>query len=238
MTDEKHKTTFVLQTHVNSFHYLYQDAEYLHQMAKKPEMAKIFERVQLCRTALLLYTFSLEGLINRSLDHFLPQHLHEFILEREDKFGVEDKWLLLPLLISQKESFDKSRYPWSQFAELIKIRNDFVHPKHERSAYYRAITSHEWEPLPWDEIPEDLNVKETEVIYRQTRIPKDPYAIRPEHLDTVKKVVDDTIIELDRFLGGKITQNNWLHNDEMKLIYPPNANLNDLTSLPPKQKAE
>ena len=237
MTDRNRKTTFIFHSYLNSFEYLYQDAEYLHQIASKTEMAKAFERVRLRRTALLLYVFSLEGLINRALDRFIPQHLREFILEREDRFGVEDKWLFLPLLVSEKETFDTSKYPWSHFAELISIRNDFVHPKHDRPAYYRAITSHEWEPLPWNQIPEDLGAKETDVIYRQARIPKDPHAIRPEHIDRVKKVVDDTVAELDRLLGGKITQNNWLHKDEMKLIYPPDAKLDDLASLPSKKRA-
>jgi len=237
MSEQNPKQPFIFRSFVNSFHYLYQDAEYLHQTAKKPEMADTFERVRLCRTALLLYIFSLEGLINRAMDHFLPRHLHDYFLEREEKFGIEDKWLLLPLLVSEKEAFDKSRYPWSHFAELIGVRNDFVHPKHDRPAYYRAITSNRWEPLPWNEIPKDLGVKEADVVYRQTQIPKDPYAIRPEHIDRAKKIVDDAIAELDRLLGGKIFKKDWLRSDEMTLIYPPNAKLSDLPSKVPKQGA-
>lgn len=233
MTKHTSRQSYIFQSHINSFHYLYQDAEYLHQIANRREMADAFERVRLCRTALLLYIFSLEGLINRALDHFLPERVRNFFLEKEDKFNIEDKWLLLPLLASEKGSFNKSQYPWSHFAELVDIRNDFVHPKHDRPAYYRAVTSHQWEPLSWKDIPEDLGVKETEVIYRQTRIPKDPYAIRPEHLSRVKKIVDDTVIELDRLLDGKVLQKDWLHNDEMKLIYPPNATLDDLSSATP-----
>ena len=181
--------------------------------------------------------FCLEGLINRAIDYFTPKHLREFILEREDRFGIEDKWLFLPLVVSGIETFDTSKYPWSHFTELVSIRNDFVHPKHDRPAYYKAISSHKWETLPWNKIPHGLGIKEKEVIYRQTRIPKDPYAIRIEHIDMVKKVVDDTVIELDRLLGGKITQNDWLHIDEMKLVYPPNATLNDISSQNPKIKA-
>ena len=237
MSDQNPKQPFILRNFVNSFHYLYQDAMCLHQMAMKPEMADTFERVQLCRTALLLYIFSLEGLINRAIDNFLPGHLHDYFLEREDRFGIGDKWLLLPLLVSEKESFDKSRYPWSHFAELVDVRNDFVHPKHDRAAYYRAITSHRWEPLSWREIPKDLGVKEMNVVYRQTQIPKDPYAVRPEHIDRAKKIVDDVIAELDRLLGGRIFEKDWLRNDEMTLIYPPNAKLSDLPPEVPKQGA-
>jgi hypothetical protein len=237
MVDKNNQTTFIFRSFVNSFAYLYQDAEYFHQVADRPELANSFEQVRLCRTALLLYIFSLEGLINRALDHFIPQHLRDFIMEREDRFRIEEKWLLLPLLVSEKETFDKSKYPWSHFSELVSIRNDFVHPKHDRPAYYKAITSHEWTALKWNEIPKGSKIKESEVVYRQTRIPRDPYALRPEHMDTVKKIVDDTVAELDRLLGGKITENNWFRSDQMTLIFPPNAKLDDLASLPVKKKA-
>jgi len=235
MAEENSQPTFIFRSYVNSFAYLYQDASYLHEISKKPAVAKSFERVQLCRTALLVYVFSLEGLINRALDFFTPAHLREFVLKREDRLGIEDKWQLLPLVVSEKETFDISKYPWSHFSELVSIRNDFVHPKHDRPAYYKAVSSHDWKPLSWKEIPKDLSIREKDVIYRQTQIPKDPYAIRPEHIDKVKKVVDDTVMELDRLLGGKITQNDWLHKDEMKLIYPPNAKLDDLSVLSKKK---
>lgn len=125
-------------------------------------------------------------------------------------------------------SFDKSSYPWSHFSELIRLRNDFVHPKHNRSVYYKAKTYGEWIPLSWKDIPEKLEVKEKDIIYRQTQIPKDPYAIRVEHVKTAKKVVDDIVNKLDEYLDGKLTKENWIHNDKMKLVYPENANLDDL----------
>ncbi len=62
---------FVLSSQINSFWYLYRDAATLHQQAKSPELAESFQRVPLSRTAILLYIFSLEALINRALDRFL-----------------------------------------------------------------------------------------------------------------------------------------------------------------------
>lgn len=231
MAETKPNPIFIFQSFVNSFAYLYGDAEYLFQVAKSND--KKFEGVQLCRTALLLYILSLEGLINRALDHFLPDHIHDFIVEREEKFNLEDKWLLLPLLANeqQKAQFDKSKYPWSHFAELIRIRNDFVHPKHDRPAYYRAIASHNWTPLSWKEIPAGAGIKEKELIYRQTQIPKDPYAIRLNHIAIAKKVVDDTIAELDQLLDGKLSRDNWYKSDQMELIYPIGAKIDDLRVL-------
>ena len=230
--DKDTSKTFIWRSFMNSFHYLYQDAEYLRQLADRKEIAESFDRVRLSRTALLLYILSLEGLINRTMDHFLPEKVHDFFLEREDKFALQDKWLLLPLLVSQDQSlqFDRSGYPWSHFTELVGLRNDFVHPKHDRAVYYRVITLHKLDCLTWKEIPPDLGVKETDVVYRNTQIPKEPYCILPEHVDKAKKVVDDTIAELDRFLGGRIFQNNWHTSDQMTLVYPPDAKLSDLPS--------
>lgn len=221
---------FIWRTVINSFHYLYGDAEHLHQLAKSPALAKDFQRVRLCRTALLLYILSLEALINRALDHFLPERLRQFVLDREEKFSVEDKWSLLALLSgdSNQSGVNKATYPWSHFAELVRIRNDYVHPKHDRHAYYKVITSKRLDLLDWKEIPEGLGIKETDLIYRQTLIPKDPYCILPEHVDKVKKIVDDSINELDRLLGGKLLKDNWSRSDQLGLCYPPGATIADL----------
>jgi hypothetical protein len=222
--------TYVFKSQINSFHYFYSDAEHLWEIISRDQTALGFDAVRLSRSAILLYIFSLEALINRALDAFLPERLREYVLEREAKLPVEDKWQLLPLIASTGPStpFDTSAYPWSHFAELIALRNDYVHPKHDRPAYYRALTSHRWQPLSWKEIPKALGVKETAVVYRQTLIPKDPYAIRPVHVGVVKKVVDDMIALLDEKLSGAATKANWLHQDTFEMAYPPEKTFGDL----------
>ncbi|MBZ5507595.1 MAG: hypothetical protein LAO78_19205 [Acidobacteriia bacterium] len=221
---------FVFKSNINSFHYLYQDAEYFHGVAHDPNAG--FTAVRASRSAVLLYILSLEALINRALDHFAPQELREFFLAREERFSIEDKWQLLPLLAGKlgERHFDRSRYPWSHFAELIKLRNDFVHPKHDRAAYYEALTKSKWLPLAWNRIPDGMDIKESEIVYRLTRIPRDPYAIREEHADTVKSVVDAMIVELDRLLEGRILRDDWCRRDQMGLAWPVGAKLDDLPS--------
>ncbi len=228
----KNKKPLIFRTFINSFHYLYQDAELFRDMAKSNSYKDRFERVQLSRTAILLYVLSLEALINRVIDNILPEKLREFFVEREDRFSLEDKFLLLPLLLSEKATkhFDKSRYPWSHFKELVRLRNEYVHPKHDRAAYYEAITQKTIIPLQWNEIPKDLEIKEKELVFRNTKIPKDPYSILPEHLDTAKKVVDDIVKKLDELLDGKILKDNWYKNESWELIYPPGAKLSDIPS--------
>jgi len=215
----------IFSTAVNNFHYLYQDAGYLHGIATKPEMEPTFEKTQLSRTAIVLYIVSLEALINRAMEAFVSSPLREFFLEREQRFELKDKWRLLPLLAGGSVSFDEGKYPWSHFKELVDLRNDYLHPKHARMAYLKIAGPLQVVPLDWNEIPEGFPATETDIVYRQTRIPRDPYSVRPVHVDAVKKVVDDTVKELDRLLGGKVTE-DWLHQDQLKLIWPPGAQLN------------
>jgi hypothetical protein len=221
---------FVFKSHVNSFHYLYQDAEYFHSQAKSKDAG--FDGVRASRTALLLYIFSLEGLINRALEAFLPEPQRQFFIDREDRFSLEDKWELLPLIAGEggPKAFDKSKQAWARFSELIRVRNEFVHPKHDRAAYYEALTATRWTALSWKRIPEGLGVKDTDIIYRQTQIPRDPYAVRAEHVDTAKAAVDAVVAELDVFLGGRITAGGWLHGDGMGLVWPPGASVADIPS--------
>ena len=135
---------------------------------------------------------------------------------------------MLPLLV-EKKTFNEGEYPWSHFKELLQLRNDFVHPKHDRTAYYKALATvpSQFAPSGFNEIPDDSGIKETDIVYRQLRIPKDPYNFLPEEVERVKKVVDDTIAHLDELLDGRITKDNWAHSDQFKLIYPPGAELKD-----------
>jgi len=164
------------------------------------------------------------------MNHLLTDEQRNFFMEREDKFSLQDKWQLLPLLVAKKQGskFNKSQYPWSHFAELVTLRNDFVHPKHNRTAYYKAYPNKKVDPLDFKEIPKDLPVQEKDVVYRNTQIPKDPYSILPLHVTKAKKIVDDTIKELDKLVDGRISQNGWIKSDTFELIYPKGKTIEDL----------
>ncbi len=83
-------------------------------------------------------------------------------------------------------------------------------------------------PLQWNEIPKDLVIQEKDIVFPNTKIPKDPYSILPEHLDTAIKVVDDIIEKLDNLLDGKISKGGMLSKDTFELIYPPGAKFSDI----------
>lgn len=168
---------------LNSFHYLYQDAEWFRSLV--PTQSKSFNEVRICRTGILLYVFSLEALINRAIAEFVPDPLRTFLLEREESFSLQDKWLLLPMLArgDKPETFDKEQYPFNHFCELVVLRNEFVHPKSDRTAFYRVLPNQNVEPLDYNRIPKGSGIREADVVYRQTRLPCDPYSLQVEHVD-------------------------------------------------------
>jgi len=99
-------------------------------------------------------------------------------------------------------------------------------------AYYQALSTHRIKPLDWNKLPIEMGLRETDLVYRQNRIPRDPYSILPEHVDQVKKVVDDMINELDQLLQGRVRAENWLGKDTLHLVHPPSATIADLPSEP------
>ena len=210
----------IARAQLNSFHYLYQDAEWFRSMV--PAQSKSFDEVRICRTSILLFVFSLEALINRAIAEFIPDPVRTFLLEREESYSLQDKWLLLPMLArgDKPETFDKGQYPFSHFFELVVLRNDFVHPKSDRMAFYRVLSNQGVEPLDFNRIPKGSGIRETDIVYRQTRLPRDPYSLQAEHVDRVKKIVDDLIAELDRLLGGRLQKADWLHNETWNAAYP------------------
>lgn len=216
---------WVVRSIVNCFYYLYQDAEWLRGLASSPGLSGSFDRTRCCRTAILLYAFSLEALINKAWDLFLPDRLKPLLPEKS--FSLAEKWRLLPLLVTEGPSFDTSRYPWSSFADLIRVRNDLVHPKYgpqpERARYYLVRAHDEFDCLDPDKIPDGVGIRGQDLVYGQLRIPRDPYALLPAHLETVKQVVDDTIAELDHLLGGRIKAGKLLDEDQLELIHPQGA---------------
>lgn len=235
---------WVVESAVNGYAYLNQDARRLHDLALT---AQGFDRTRFSRTAIILYVAALEGLINRATDFFLKPPLKGFFAGKGSKervFSIEEKWRLLPMLLGKTEEFDTSDYPWTQFVELVRLRNDFLHPKSARKAYYRFFGHGRMEPLTWNDVPRDLKQSKARITdfigqetleYMSTSIPIDPYSIRPEHLDTAKRVCDAMVRRLDVLLDGRlraiseteipaeIESESWLHVDFMTVIYPPGA---------------
>lgn len=221
-------------SNVNSFHYLRKDADLFLELAKSAPHSESHSLVQFSRTSILLDILSLEAIVNRALSHCLSGAVRDIILQKEKHFSLLEKWEMLPKLVRNdaSQTFDKSAYPWSHLKELVAIRNDYVHPKSHRPVFYRIIRSTKrMESLDPDTMPDELTytdesgqlnaVSQKTLLYCQTRIPKDPTSVLPEHAERVRKVVDDTIQHLDQLMGGVIQRDNWLLKDEEVVILHP-----------------
>jgi hypothetical protein len=83
-------------------------------------------------------------------------------------------------------------------------------PASNRRAYYRSSQSgEEFEPLEPHQVPPSLRqqVPVDRLTFPRTGLPRDPYALRPKHLDTARGVLDAAIESLDRRSGGAICRN-------------------------------
>ena len=200
----------VLTTEINHFDLLYKDAELFLQLAQRAER-KEFNQVRFSRTAILLCICSMEALINRVLYTFGQKDFPKFFREEEERWSLGAKWYLAPVLCGSPNSkiFDVDREPWQSFRALIRLRNDYLHPRMRTIAEY-IFTSRVIQNQPVIE-PVDKTKR-----YEPTGIPEDFYNILPEHARKVKKIVDAMIDRLDDLLGGKVKTGNWLFSHQFK----------------------
>ncbi|MCK5126721.1 MAG: hypothetical protein KAR42_10740 [candidate division Zixibacteria bacterium] len=230
--DLEPKKDSIFMSNINCYNYLIDDAEQLLILAKDKYNMRTFKCTQYCRTAILLYILALEALINRAMDEFLPVNIRSFFLEREQRLSQIDKWELLPMFCSEPltNNIDKSKYPWSVLKELIRIRNDFVHPKHNRTIFMKVIANKTFDNLDIGDIPDKLyyktkdgkshQIKNSDLMYSQTRLPKDPYSYRPEDVEKIRTYVFDIVTWLDKLMSGRIFKDKWCTSDNMTKIWP------------------
>mgnify|MGYP000886306785 FL=1 len=179
---------YIVSTYVNCGYYLYDDAKYLHMLAQQPENKDLFDRVRLCRTAIILYLLSLEAYINRAIFIQIDEDEKRFIKKYERK-SLSDKVELLPSLFGASGNENLKDKPiWRKFRELKKFRDEFIHRKpyieafiisekgKEKGKYLRHV----------NQLPKDFFVDENKIKWPETKIPKDPYAITIYHVEKNK----------------------------------------------------
>ncbi|MFO0893221.1 MAG: hypothetical protein U0790_29290 [Isosphaeraceae bacterium] len=61
--------------------------------------------------------------------------------------------------------------------------------------------------------------------YPRTGLPRDPYALRPRHLDTARGILDAAIEALDRRMGGALCHAQRHRREPVRVVYPsPSGN--------------
>ena len=136
-----------------------------------------------------------------------------------------EAWRLLPAIVpgGSLAGFPDVP-PWPQFAEVLEVRRSWAYPGHarERRTYYQSPrVGADFEPLEPHQVPAGLNVSATDLHFPKTGLPRDPYALRPHHLDTARGVLDAAIESLDRLLGGALTRDNRHRREPIRVVHPP-----------------
>jgi hypothetical protein len=227
-TDSAEQTGFVIETVISPFHCLYQDALAFHTQSRLARSDS--EMARLARAALLLYVSSAEALVHQAAADLGRPELCSMLVDPSRPMPLYEAWRLLPAIVgepgSHPQPFDPEAPPWPQFAELLALRASWAYPgtASQRKAFYRSDERDgHYEPLEPHAIPSRLRrVGNTgRLLWPRTGLPRDPYALRPRHVDTARGVLDAAILALDRRMGGALTKGQRHRREPTRVVHAP-----------------
>jgi len=213
----------ILVTEFCPFHCLYQDALDFHSQSRLMLARSESASSRLARAALLLYVASAEALIHQAAADLARPDLARVVADPSRPLPTLDAWRLLPAIVGSSGigSVGLDHPPWPQFAELLTLQNSWTYPgpPSNRRAYYQASRSGtDFEPLQPHQIRPGLGITSESLNYPKTGLPRDPYALRPHHLDTARGVLDAAIVAIDRRLDGALTRENRHRREPTRLL--------------------
>jgi len=215
----------VIVTEVSPFHCLYQDALDFHTQSRLMLARSMSSASRLARASLLLYVASSEALVHQAAAEMLRPDLARIVADPARPITLAEVWRLLPAIVAEASAAgDPEGPPWPQFAELLALRSSWAYPgpAPARRAYYRAqAPGSDHEPLQPHLVPPGLAVPAESLPFPRTGLPRDPYALRPQHLDTARGILDAAIEALDRRLDGALTRDNRHRREMTRLVHPP-----------------
>lgn len=226
LVDSGHDTDCIAETTYNPFHCLYQDALEFHTQSHLKLARSEAEASRLARAAFVLYLASAEALVHQAACELGQPELARLAFDPQRPLSLADAWHLLPAVVPDGEPGfdDPTTPPWPQFAELLSLRSAWAYPGPEtqRRAYYRQQPAEGvFDPLEPHQIPAGVGLTPSSLVYPLTGLPRDPYALRPRHLDTARSVLDAAIGALDRRLGGALTRRGRHRREPLRVIHPP-----------------
>lgn len=218
---------WVIETVVSPFHCLYQDALHFHTQSQLRLPHSVTEASRLARGALLLYIGSAEALVHQAAVELGRPELAALVADPERPLPLEDVWRLLPVILGAPggSAHDAESPPWPQFAELLALRTSWAYPgpAPARRAYYRSARKDAaYEPLEPHQAA-GLPIAAGSLTLPRTGLPRDPYALRPQHLATARAVLDAAIEALDRRVGGALTRDQRHRKEPVRVIHPPDG---------------
>jgi len=218
---------WVIETIYSPFHCLYQDALHFHTQSRLARADS--EASRLARAAILLYLSSAEALVHQAALELGRSELRGLIADPSRPLPLAEAWRLLPAIAAEpgdpSSPFDPESPPWPQFTELLMLRTSWAYPGPAagRRAYYcSAQRDGDYEPMQPFQFPSTLKrvANPDRLAFPRTGLPRDPYALRPIHVDAVHSILDDAIKALDRRMGGKLTNGQRHRREPVRLIYP------------------
>jgi hypothetical protein len=218
-----HAHGWIIETEVSPFHCLYQDALHFHSQSRLSLNRSEGESSRMARAALLLYVASAEALVHQAAVELGRPELATVVADPSRPLRLLDAWRLLPAILGTGPTgaIDPAAAPWPQFAELLALRDTWAYPGPApmRRAYYRSASrSSPYEPMLPHQVPPGLPVEPDHIHFPRTGLPRDPYALRPNHLDTARGVLDAAIDALDRRLDGALTRDNRHRREPVRLL--------------------
>ncbi len=189
------------------------------------------EASRMARAALLLYVAAAEALVHQAAAELGRPELAHLVCDPRHPLALADAWRMLPSIVpvgpgaSPAAGFaDPDTAPWPQFNELLALRTAWAYPggESQRRAYYRRRPGDDggFEPLEPHQAPAELGLTPDRLVYPRTGLPRDPYALRPKHLDTARGVLDAAVEALDRRLGGALTRDARHRREPVRLVGP------------------
>ncbi len=237
--DEADDPGWVIETVYSPFHCLYQDALFFHTQSRMARSDS--EASRLARSALLLYVSSAEALVHQAAEELGRHELRGLIADPSRPMPLAEAWRLLPAITAEPGvppgPFQPDAPPWPQFAELLMLRTSWAYPgpASARRAFYRsARRDGDYEPIQPHQVPARLRRTTPPdcLTFPRTGLPRDPYALRPRHLDTARGILDAAIDALDRRMGGALTKGQRHRREPVRVVHPPSETLT--SSAPPR----
>jgi hypothetical protein len=218
----------VIETVINPFHCLYQDALAFHTQSRLARSDS--EASRLARAALLLYVSSAEALVHQAAAELGRPALRSMLVDPSRPIPLYEAWRLLPAIAgepgSHPQSFDPEAPPWPQFAELLAVRASWAYPgtaAQRRAFYFSRERDGTYEPLEPHAVPARLRRAGLtgRLTWPRTGLPRDLYALRPRHVDTARGVLDAAVLAIDRRMGGELTKGQRHRREPITLVHTP-----------------
>jgi hypothetical protein len=230
--DTAPESCWVIETVVCPFHCLYQDALSFHTQSRLARSESDASRM--ARAALLLYVSSAEALVHQAAIELGRGELRGILVDPDRPVSLLEAWQLLPAIAALPGTFvppfEPDAPPWPQFAELLAVRSSWSYPgpPAERQAFYRSVRRDgDYEPMQAHQVPEGLRqaAGPSRLAFPRTGLPRDPYALRPHHLDAARAILDAATEALDRRMAGALTKGQRHRREPVRLIYPPSSDV-------------